>query len=634
MKRTTTFWLALLAVMLAPLCLSGQTNVIMEETFDDVAKGSNTGSPRWLMDRYTGSDKILNPKTVYQADKAIYVGSTSNSQIGHFTVTPLDLSANAGTFDVTVRLKGGNTDGSGKLKVSIDGNDASAQEYLPTKYRGDEWETYTYTFAGGGEATVIRFETVNNPDANNCKSVYIDNIVVSQKAGEPTLASETTLVNFRRVDIGQSALRQVEVVGANLTDEIIAEIQGTNTDAFVVKSNETAGDKTTIRIEFTPTEPIQYDATLQISSGSATLEISMSGMGVDPANPYGFDLNATPINELNEPFTEDPLLTTWREIAFEGSVHWERKLPYQAEPVMAIDAAGSGQKVRSALITPLVAVKEGHYTTVLSADYRVGNAKGGKVIIKRFGQDGKLIADVESITPTEPVEGIASKVTPLAIKIPSDGKASFFVFEYIADDSPEDEASRKNLTFHLDNVKLTSEAIPEPEINANVAQLDFGDVELNVSKTKAIEITAEHVLSRITAEVTGRDKEYFDLDKLSLPAMGGTIQVTLRGAKETALDAKLVLKGDGAADGMSATVEIPLVGKLITSIDEVLGASDAVRCTAEGIVLLRDAVVALYTADGQLLVEDSYRAGDKIDTDYTGSVIAYVEGIAYKMVLR
>lgn len=633
MKRTMTYWLALLAVILVPLCLNGQT-VLMEETFDDVTKGSNTGNPRMLMDRYKGNDNILNPKTVYQADKAIYVGSPSNSQIGYFTLAPLDLSANAGTFDVTVRLKGGNTDGSGKLKVSILDNEASAQEYLPTKYRGDEWETYTYSFAGGAKGTVVRFETVNNPNANNCKSVYIDNIIVSQQTGEPTIASETTLVNFRRVDIGMSALRQVEVVGANLPSEIFPEVMGTDTDVFVIKSSETTGDKTTVRIEFTPTKPIQYEATLQLSSGSAFLDISLSGIGVDPSNPYGFDLNATPINELNEPFTEDPLLTTWREVAFEGAVHWERKLPYDAEPVMVIDATDSGQKVRSALITPLVSVPSGLYTTILSADYRIGNVKGGKVVIKRFGKDGKLIADLETISPTEPVEGQISKVKPLIIKIPSDGKASFFVFEYIADDSAADEAQRTTLTFLLDNVKLSSEAIPEPVINTDLDKLDFGEVELNTSSTKAIEITGEHIVSRITIEVVGRDKDYFDLDKLSIPAMGDVIQVTLKGAKETSLEAKLVLKGNGSGEGMIATKEIPIIGKLITSVDEVLSASDVVRVIADGILLLRDAKVALYTADGQLLIEGSYRAGDKVKTDYVGSVIAYVDGAVYKMILR
>lgn len=633
MKRTMTYWLALLAIVLAPLCLNGQT-VLMEETFDDVTKGSNTGNPRMLMDRYKGNDNILNPKTVYQADKAIYVGSPSNSQIGYFTLTPLDLSGNSGVFNVTVRLKGGNTDGSGKLKVSILDNEASAQEYIPTKYRSDEWETYTYSFAGGAQTTVIRFETVNNPDANNCKSVYIDNIVVSQQAGEPTIASETTLVNFRRVDIGQSALRQVEVVGANLPSEIFSEVLGTNTDAFVIKNSETTGSKTTLRIEFTPTKPILYEATLQLSSGSATLDIPLMGIGVDPNNPYGFDLNATPIEGLNEPFTEDPLLTTWREVAFEGAVHWERKLPYDAEPVMAIDATGSGQKVRSALITPLVSIPNELYTTIFSADYRIGNVKGGKVLIKRFGKDGKLIADLETISPTEPVEGNISKVKPLIIKIPSDGKASFFVFEYIADDSAEDEAQRTTLTFLLDNVKLSSEAIPEPVISTNPTELDFGEVELNVSSTKSIEVTGEHISSRITAEIVGRDKDYFDLDKLSFPAMGDVLQVTLKGAKEASLEAKLVLKANGYGEGMTATLEIPIVGKLITSIDEVLTASDVVRLTADGLLLLRDAKVALYTADGQLLMEGSYRAGDKVKTDYVGSVIAYVDGVVYKLILR
>lgn len=116
--------------------------------------------------------------------------------------------------------------------------------------------------------------------------------------------------------------------------------------------------------------------------------------------------------------------------------------------------------------------------------------------------------------------------------------------------------------------------------------------------------------------------------------MGGTIQVTLKGTKETSLEAKLVLTAKGEGINMNATKEIPLVGKIVTSTQEILAETAPVRFTAEGLTIVYDATVALYSADGRLLLTGSYRAGDNIRVDYTGNVIVYVEGVAYKGTLR
>ncbi|WP_293964779.1 hypothetical protein [uncultured Porphyromonas sp.] len=633
MQRITTYWLSLIALLLLPLGVTAQT-VILEESFDEITSGSNTSNPRFAsLARWQGNENILSPKEVYQADKAILVGSPSNSRVGSFELKELDLSGNAGAFDVTLEIKGCHTNKSGILKVSIVGNDESAQEYLPVKYRGDEWETHTFSFAGGQRTTTIRVETLNNTDGNY-KGVFINNLVVSQKQGEPTLVADIKAVDFRRININSTSVRQVELTGTNLTAPIDTDIQGTGKEAFKVAEKTNVGDQHTLSLQFTPTAGKTYDATLHISSGDLALDIPLTGVGVDPQNPYGLDPNATPIETLNEPFTNDPLLAGWREIAFEGEVHWMHAMPYDGEPVMSIEAAGTGLKARSALITPLVKAPERNYKTVLTADYRVGSAKGGELLIKRFDKQGNLISLLKSIIPTEPTEGIAYKSTPLSIPIKSDGKDSYFVFEYIGDDSPENEAERKTLTILLDNVKLSSEEILEPVITTDLEQIDFGSIDKGSKFVKAIVVTGEHITSRITAEVVGRDKDFFELDKLGLPAMGGTIQITLNGTKETALEATLVLTAKGEGDNMHATKEIPLVGKIVTSTQEVLADATPVHFTSEGLTIEHDASVALYSADGRLLLAGSYRAGDNLRIDYTGSVIVYVEGAAYKGTLR
>lgn len=634
MKRITTYWLSLIALLLLPLGVTAQT-VVLEETFDEITSGSNTKNPRFAMlSRWQGNENILSPKNLYQADHAILAGSPSGTSVGSFELKELDLSGNAGAFDVTLQIKGSNTDGSGILKVSIVGNDGSAQEYIPTKYREDEWETYTFSFTGGQSTTAIRIETLNNPDAGNCKGVFINNLVVSQKQGEPTLVSDVKSVDFRRVNISYTSVSRVEIVGTNLTASIATEIQGAGKDAFKVAEMTNNGDQHTLTLEFTPAAAGKFEATLHITSGDLALDIPLTGVGVDPENPYGLDPNATPTETLSETFTNDPLLAGWREIAFEGEVHWQRAMPYDDEPVMSIEVAGTGLKARSALITPLVKVPGSNYKTVLTADYRVGSAKGGEFLIKRFDKQGKLISLLKSIIPTEPTDGIAYKSTPLSIPIESDGKDSYFVFEYVGDDSPEDEAERKTLTILLDNVKLSAEEIPAPVITTDLEQIDFGSVDKDSKLVKAIAVTGENITSRITAEVVGRDKDLFELDKLGIPAMGGTIQVTLKGTKETSLEAKLVLTAKGEGINMNATKEIPLVGKIVTSTQEILAETAPVRFTAEGLTIVYDATVALYSADGRLLLTGSYRAGDNIRVDYTGNVIVYVEGVAYKGTLR
>lgn len=639
MKRITTYWLSLIALLLLPLGATAQ-KVILEETFDEITSGSNTKNPRFAMlTRWKGNDNTTQMKNIYQADHAILVGSTSNSAVGYFELKTLDLSGNAGAFDVTLEVKGINTDGSGILKVSIVDNDASAQEYIPTKYREDEgWETHTFSFSGGQSATILRIETLNNANANNCKGVFINNLKVTQKQGKPTLVSDVKSVDFRRANIGETAKFQLEFVGTNLTAAVKTEITGEGKDAFkIAKDAEDAENtgKHTLDLEFTPTAAGKCEATLHITSGDLALDIPLMGIGVDPANPYGLDPNATPVEGLNEPFTKDPLLSGWSKVAFEGDVNWEPRTPYNDEPVMSIEAAGSGQKVHSALITPLVKIAGSGNKVRLTADYRVGFAKGGKFIVKRFNKEGKLIADLKTIEPKEPADEMAYKFELLSEAIEADGQDSYFVFEYIGDDSPEIKSECKTLTVLLDNVKVFTEEIPEPVITTDVDQLDFGTVNKDDKSEKPIVVEGEHITTRIQAEVVGEGKDLFEVDKRALPANGGVLRITLKGTKEiAAINAKLVLTAGGEAEGMKVTKEIPLVGKIITSTQEILGETAPVLFTAEGLTVVSDATLALYSADGQLILAGNYRAGDKVRVDYTGSVILYVEGVAYKGTLR
>lgn len=636
MKRITTYWLSLIALLLLPLGATAQ-KVILEETFDEITSGSNTENPRFAMlTRWKGNDNTTQMKNIYQADHAILVGSTSNSAVGYFELKTLDLSGNAGAFDVTLEVKGINTDGSGILKVSIVDNDASAQEYIPTKYREDEgWETHTFSFSGGQSATILRIETLNNASADNCKGVYINNLKVTQKQGEPTLVSDVKSVDFRRANIGETAKFQLEFVGTNLTEAVKTEITGEGKDAFKIAKDAENTGKHTLDLEFTPTAAGKCEATLHITSGDLALDIPLMGVGVDPENPYGLDPNATPVEGLNEPFTKDPLLSGWSKVAFEGDVNWEPRTPYNDEPVMSIEAAGSGQKVRSALITPLVKIAGSGNKVRLTADYRVGFAKGGKFIVKRFNKEGKLIADLKTIEPKEPTDEMAYKFELLSEAIEADGQDSYFVFEYIGDDSPEIKSECKTLTVLLDNVKVFTEEIPEPVITTDVDQLDFGTVNKDDKSEKPIVVEGEHITTRIQAEVVGEGKDLFEVDKSALPANGGVLRITLKGTKEVAaIDAKLVLTAGGEAEGMKVTKEIPLVGKIITSTQEILGETAPVLFTAEGLTVVSDATLALYSADGQLILAGSYRAGDKVRVDYTGSVILYVEGVAYKGTLR
>lgn len=638
MKRITTYWLSLIALLLLPLGATAQ-KVVFEETFDEITSGSNTRNPRFAMlSRWKGNDNTTQIKNIYQADKAILVGSPTNSALGYFELKTLDLSSNAGAFDVTLEVKGLNTDGSGILKVSIVDNGASAQEYTPTKYREDEWETYTFSFSGGQSATVLRIETLNNASANNCKGVYINNLKVTQKEGKPTLVSDVKSVDFRRANIGETAKFQLAFVGTNLTADVKTEITGEGKDAFKIakdaKDAENVG-KHTLDLEFKPTAAGKCEATLHITSGDLALDIPLMGVGVDPANPYGLDPNAKPVESLNEPFTKDPLLSGWSKVAFEGDVNWEPRTPYNDEPVMSIEAAGSGQKVRSALITPLVKIAGSGNKVRLTADYRIGFAKGGKFIVKRFNKEGKLIADLKTIEPKEPTNEMAYKFALLSEAIEADGQDSYFVFEYIGDDTPAIKSESKTLTVLLDNVKVITEEIPAPVIKTDVDQLDFGTVNKDAKSEKPIAVEGEHITTRIQAEVVGEGKDFFEVDKSALPANGGVLRITFKGTKEAAaIEAKLVLTAGGEAEGMKVTKEIPLVGKIITSTQEILGETAPVRFTAEGLTVLSDATLALYSADGQLILAGSYRAGDKVRVDYTGSVILYVEGVAYKGTLR
>lgn len=636
MKKIFTLVLLMAAMFFSTLA-TAQT-VVLEETFDEIVNGTNTSNPKWnLSVKWTGNTNCVNVVDVWEADKAIFLGDKSDNRIGSFDLKELDLSGNGGAFTVTVVLKGNSPSKTGNIKVLISGNDASAKDHVPTTYRDGEWETVSFDFTGGTSNTVLRFESVMG--VGNGKGLFIDNIQVTQAAGEPNLVCGQDAVEFGRTNLNETAKSTLLVVGTNLTGDIETAITGDDAAAFSVAQREGANENLTLTLAFTPTKAGKNTANLQLSAGDLTLDIALSGMGVDPANPYGFNPDATPVESLLEPFTNEGLPEGWNNIAFEGEVKWERKAPYLEEPLMVIEAAGSGQKVRSALITPLIKVVEGNYKVTLTADYRVGYALGAKVVVKRFAADGTLLGDLYTISPTEPTDRIASDFNKLLVEIPADGKNSYFVFEYIGDDSPEDAAARTTLTVHLDNVSVQSEPLPDPTLETDIPQITFGEVEKQQTLTKRIKVIAQEVTSRISAEVVGADAALFSLSTDALAATGGDLEVTIdtkNAESKENIDAKLRLSATGLRPDMTVTLEVPMIGSIVNrgGIEQIAAAQNAIRCAEHGIEVLRTAQIAIFDAKGQRLAEGMYSAGTILTPNYTGVVVIVVDGVAFKTVLR
>lgn len=609
---------------------------LFTETFDALEKGKNT-SKDYTATKWQGNDQIKEVKYCYEAGKAVLVGNYGNN-VGSFELKELDLSKANGVFTVKVKFKGAAAKApAGTLKISVDGDEASAQQEIANTNWKDEWVVKEFTFTNGKKDSKIKIETLNG--ASNQKAVFIDNIEVYQETSSvPVLLADKDALAFGRVLLNQESKLSLTLTAFNLKEDLKASLDKEDQGFSVATKDLTAlknGGK--LEIAYKPTAAGMNAAKLTISAGDKKVEINLTGEGVDPENVYGFDTTAEPIQPFANIVIKDKTAITegFRNIAKEGSYAWDFKLYMDEGYCLHMNPAGSGQKIVASIVSPLVVIKK-YYTYALYVHYRATAGDGTTIVVKQIAADGKTVIKetTHKLEQGDPL--LPNQFVRLPVEVTKNKGNSFFVIEYQGDDTPTEATDKKIAEIFVKDIHLFALSDLEPAIAADATTLNFGKLAAGKSAKKSFNITSKDMdevkEDKIILTIEGDNADQYTLSVNELPIKGGAVEVTCT-AKEISDK-----KGEGKDYTTSAkvvascgayTAEVALTTDVLTSIEEI-NALGVVAIDATGVNVLAPANVVIYNAAGEMLQGGNFSAGERLEAAGLGSVIVVVNGVATK----
>ncbi|HET9571387.1 MAG TPA: choice-of-anchor J domain-containing protein [Bacteroidales bacterium] len=251
--------------------------IVMSETFNKVTTGTykspglDASTSQTAMDALTVLPGWTGSK-VYPSGSSLKMGSGSAS--GILTTPALNLSAQAGTFNLTFNA------------MTWSGDTTHLQVYLDnvlvkeiSKMNADTFyvlKTYgPYTITGGTASSKIKFTTSASLNLN--RRFFLDSIVVAQSAStDPVVTLGTAAF---KAESGHSQLENLTLKGLNLTGNLTISLvnkKGTSfstTATTVTQANALAG--TTIPVNYAP-----------LAAGLDTALITISGGGLASAATF------------------------------------------------------------------------------------------------------------------------------------------------------------------------------------------------------------------------------------------------------------------------------------------------------------------------------------------------------------
>ncbi len=271
----------------------------------------------------------------------------------------------------------------------------------------------------------------------------------------PTILVTEVEVPTMEANVNETATETINVSGTNLTANISLSLSGTDADMFELNTGSLSQSGGTvsnseITITYKPTAVGTHTATLTVAStGASEVTKTLTGMAVDPTNPYGLDASS-PVSELNETF-ETPtevgpaMPTNWKKLNIAGANSWEVKLFNSNQYAQMTAFSGTGAQ-KSLLISPAINIDQIVKNNV-KFDWLAGYAKAGTTLKAYVMTLDGTKTEVKSIDASSPTSGYAAAFTSETLDLSAYSGVKFLVFEYTGDGT-----NALTTTYQLDNI--------------------------------------------------------------------------------------------------------------------------------------------------------------------------------------
>ncbi|MBP1664817.1 MAG: hypothetical protein H6Q19_1957 [Bacteroidetes bacterium] len=459
-----------------------------------------------------------------------------------------------------------------------------------------------YTFSlDGSLLTTISVEST-------LKRCYIYSIKVytASSTSQPTLTTSPASLSFSSNLNITSASQAVTVTGTNLTSAPAYTITGTDATQFTAAGTlTTAGGN--LDVAFTPTSAGAKSAALEITSGTITKTVALTGIGIDIPNPYNLD-DSSPLTSLNETFgdgtgTPATLPAGWKSVSVQGSKNWEMKL-YNSNNYTQMSAFGGTGVYQTLLVSPAInfdAIQKNN----VKFDWLAGYANGATLKVYVMQKDGTK-TEVKTITVTTPATGYATAFTTETIDLSAYSGVKFLVFEYSGNTT-----TPATTTYQVDNV-VASEV--QATITITETTIPAMSAEVNATDTKTINVGGSGLSENINLNITGADATMFGVSPATLTLDGSAVPdqfvtITYKPTTAGSHNATLEITSTGAD-----TKTMALTG---TATDDVGTGNVKVQQTAntwvanEKIMVVATAgeTIEIYNAVGQKLISRNAAEG-------------------------
>ena len=214
----------------------------------------------------------------------------------------LTLSGYAGKkiTGITLSMKSNSDKGAGYLSVKAGtttlasiGSPSSGVKFNNRAWYG-KWSTsyVNVTPTMSNDAYAIQYnEDVVILIGATTNSLYCQSFTLTYEDAGPTLLVPSEPISFGDIETGYNDTKTFSISGMKLTADATLEITGTNAAMFSVSPTTiTATDGNIaakdVTVTYTPTTTGTHSATLTISSGDLSREVSLSGTGIAPLTHY------------------------------------------------------------------------------------------------------------------------------------------------------------------------------------------------------------------------------------------------------------------------------------------------------------------------------------------------------------
>lgn len=390
------------------------------------------------------------------------------------------------------------------------------------------------------------------------------------------------LAPFSVTSAGETQVQSIEITTANLPDYGTIKVSGENSGAFTLNSTSLLKEgKTTLKITFAPKTPGTFTQSFEISGvklPAQTLTVTGTCGGSLPEQPVegdkmAFDTSA-PLSLLNETFdnaaNNKPLqLQGWINNAAKGKRAWwgyDFSDGNKAAKVTAYDSQaqiGAEDPCRMFLMTPALDFANSA-SKILT--FRVMGQYMAEGMTDRLNV---VYCDVAEGTPYyQAIEGLNIPATPdyngewIDYVIDFEGLDIADVF-FIGFQFDSNRGRDNSAVYYIDDVTYGRTDVPQ--IKSDIRALEVL-AEPFKPHTTTINVTGLNLSGNISLALGGANPSNFTLSATTLPAHGGSFDLTFLTDLEGVHEAYVELKAEGAP-----TLFIPLAynAKASSAIDSV-----------------------------------------------------------------